>query len=445
MKFANQLKLWLALMLAVGLAGTGCTAKVKKAYHERKADKFFAADDLDRAEIEYMNVFRTDQENLKAITRLGGIYYDQGRLQRAAYFLGKASQMASNDLDLRVKLGFVNQGFGMFKAAHEAAEFVLARRPSDSQAPLLLEESAVRAAEIDIVRRELLALAKSNDSAAIQVALGNLSLREKDFPKATEFLQRAQKMDAKSSLVNTAFGALYWQQNDLKQAETYFKAAAEAAPMPSSFRLQYARFKIRQGQTDEAKKMLDEMLAKMPGFVPAMMAQAEIAAAAKKFDECDAWLTKVLGRDDYNFEAMLYQGQARQLRGDVAGALQAFERATRLFPQSALAYYYLAQANLAAQDRTAALQNLSRALELQSEFTEATVLQSQLLLQSGNAAPVVVTPPTPAPSSGGGGNRNWRASKVHPPLASLFGRCAARSVDSNPSCSAVCRTLSSLH
>jgi tetratricopeptide (TPR) repeat protein len=66
-------------------------------------------------------------------------------------------------------------------------------------------------------------------------------------------------------------------------------------------------------------------------------------------------------------------------------------RLVRLFPQSPLAHYFLASAQVTADDTAAALVSLSRSLELQPQFTEASVLQSRLLLQNGNAAPVIVT------------------------------------------------------
>ena len=386
--YIKRLALLVAVIL-IGAAGAGC--KVKRAYHERQAEKYFADGDLDRAEIEYLNVLHDDRENLAATTRLGGIYYDQGRLQRAAYYLGKASALATNDLDVQLKLGFISAAFGKISEARATAELALSRRPQDDQAPLLLVEAARQPKDVAAARQKLQALAKSHDSAVIEVALGNLAFREHDLAGATAAFQRAQVLDAKSPAVNSALGSLCLVQNDLKPAEIYFKAAAESPGASLIYRLQQARFKMKTGQMDEAQKILDALTAKSPGFVPALMASAEILAKAKKFEECEALLVKVLERDEYNFEALLFQGQVKQMRGDRAGALQSLTRMVRTFPQSSLAYYFLASANAGAGDSVNALANLSRALELQPEFLEATVLQSQLLLQTGNATPVIIT------------------------------------------------------
>ncbi len=391
MKKSIKLLPLIVLVVITGVVGAGCTAKVKKAYHERRAEKYFTAGDWDRAEIEYLNVLKNDHENVMASTRLGGIYYDQGRLQRAAYFLGRASTLATNDLDVRLKLGFIYSTLGQYKEAREAAEYILSHNPKDDQAPVLLAESAVRSNDIVAVQQKLQLIAKNADRASVEVALGNLAFRQNDFKTAADAFRRAQKMDAKSSPVNAALASMSWWEKDLKQADIYFKAAADASPKQLSYRMQYARFKIKTGHLDEAQAILNEISSNAPSFVPALMARAEIVGGQKKYDESEELLSKVLARDEFNFEAMLFKGQICQMRGDNAGALQALSRLVRQFPQAPAAYYFLAKANVAADDATSALANLSRALDMQPEFTEALVLQSQLLLQSGNANPVIVT------------------------------------------------------
>jgi tetratricopeptide (TPR) repeat protein len=393
MKMKTHIKLLplLAVVLVIALAGGGCTAKVRKAYHERKAEKFYLAGDFDKAEIEYLNVVGSEQDNRLAVARLGGMYYDQGRLQRAMYFLGRANQLDTNNLDVLLKLGFIHTTFGQYREARQAALQILARQPKDEQAPLLLVESATHPTEMATARTELLALQKSGDSAAIETALGNLAMREHDLAAAAASLQKAYALNPKFVPANAALGALCWMQKDTDKAEAFFKVAADNSAPSSPYRMQYARFQMKTGKLDAAKKILADITLKVPGYIPAMMAQAEIAARDKKYDACVALLKKALERDEYNFEAMLFEGEVLQMQGDVTGALQSFNRMIRLFPQSPLAYYYLAAANDAAGDQTTALANLSRALEMLPTFTEAQLLQAQLLLKNGNAGPVVVS------------------------------------------------------
>src|SRR5450432_4262370 len=111
------------LLVAVLLAtvSTGCSAKAKKIYHLQKANRYFDAGQYDQAEIEYINVLRNDHENFQAISRLADIYFDEGRLPKAAPFILKGHQLATNDLDLNFKLGIVYLAYGKIKEAHDQA------------------------------------------------------------------------------------------------------------------------------------------------------------------------------------------------------------------------------------------------------------------------------------------------------------------------------------
>jgi tetratricopeptide (TPR) repeat protein len=384
----NLLMLALAVLLLVG--GAGCSAKAKKAYHLSRANRFYDASQFDRAEVEYLNVLRYDSTNALAFGRLGLIYYEQGRMQRAAYFLGKGSQLATNDLNLRLKLGFIYTSAGQLKPAQDEAIFILGKNPQDDDAPLLLAETVGQPKDVAPVRQRLQALARTGDRAAIEVALGNLALRERDLATAGAAFKKAQALDPKSSAVNAGLGAYSWALGDVKQAETYFKAAADAAPIRSPRRMQYARFKIQTGDLPGARQTLEEILKQVPDYVPATLVLAEIAAAEKKYDESAGWLDKVQALDPDDFDAMLFQGQLDLTRGDADKAVTDMERMARVYPQVPRVHFQLGAAYRAANDPVKASASLHRALELSPNFVEATLMLAEIQISSGNASPALI-------------------------------------------------------
>ena len=391
MKTNLRLFIMLAAVILLAAGGTtGCSAKAKKAYHLQRAARYFDAGQYDRAEIEYLNVLRNDPKNSLAVGRLGVIYYEEGRLQRAAFFLTKGSQMATNDLDLRLKLGFIYSAAGQFQPARDTANLILDRKPQDDQAPLLLAEASVKPKEIEAARQRLQNLARSGDRAAFEVALGNLAFREHDLKTAEAAFKRAQSLDPKSDAVNTAMGALSWAQNDLKAAEVYLKAAADAAPTRSPRRMQYARFKIQTGDAAGGRQILEEIVKRTPDYVPALMALAEIAALEKKYDACSGLLDKVLARDPENYEALLFNGQLNLAQGNPAGAVASLERMAKMYPQSARVHYQLALTQLAGNDPTKAIGSLGQALRLDPNFTEAILLLAEIQIRNQNPGPVVI-------------------------------------------------------
>ena len=83
-----------ALVAALALVLTaGCTGKVKAARNLWRGDKFFAAGEYDKAEIEYLKALRNQPLNSHAINRLGTMYYEEDHLRRALVYLTKAAEL----------------------------------------------------------------------------------------------------------------------------------------------------------------------------------------------------------------------------------------------------------------------------------------------------------------------------------------------------------------
>jgi len=374
----------------MALTGAGCTAKAKKAYHLSRANRYYDAGQLGPAEIEYLNVLRNDPTDKTAYCRLGLIYYDQGRLQRALYFLAKGSDMAPDNLPVRLKLGFIYSSMGQTTQALAQANFVLDKNPRDDEAPILLAESSLQPKAAAAARDRLQALARNGDRAAIEVALGNLALNEHDVATASADYKKAQALDPKSPDVSGALAMAAWAEGDTKQAEIDFKAAADAAPPRSPHQTQYVRFKLQTGDHEGARAVLAGLIKAAPDYLPASMMLAELSAAEKKYDESADWLDKVLTLDQDNYDALFFQGQLDIARADPAKAVTDMERMVHIYPQAAQVHYQLGSAYLAANDLPKAADSFNRALELNPNFVEATMLLAQIHIRTGNPEPAIV-------------------------------------------------------
>jgi putative PEP-CTERM system TPR-repeat lipoprotein len=378
----------IAGLLAVAV--TGCTAKAKKTYHLQRANRYFDSGQYDQAEIEYLNVLRNDQSNAQAIGRLGVIYFDEGRFQHAAPFLFKGQELATNDLNLHLKLGLVYFSIGKLKEARDEADFILDRKPQDEEAPLLLAGAATTQSEIAGARQRLQKISQNGDTAVLETALGTLAFREQDFKTAEAALQRARTIDPKFSAVYTALGALYWVLNDLKQAEAAFKTAADLSGPRSPRQLQYAQFETQIGNPAAAKNILGEMVKKNPDYIPAWIGLAEIALGEKKFDDCAASLNKALARDPDGYDASLLNGRLDLARGETAKAIADLERMSRIYPQASRVYYQLALAYLVNDDAEKSVSSLNKAVDLDTKFSEATLLLAQIEIKKGDPNSAVV-------------------------------------------------------
>ncbi len=383
--------LLLAALTGLVVFNTGCTAKVKQAYHLSRADKFYAAGQFDRAEIEYMNALRNGSKAPRTFGRLGVIYFQQGRLRTAAPFLYRAIQLTTNDLDLHLKMGTIYATAGKFKEATDEAVFVLDRNPQDAEAPLLLADSAQTQTNAEAAQQRLQKLASGGDRASFEVALGKLAFREHDAKTAEADFKKALTLDAKSAAAFEALGSLYASQNDLTNAETNLKSAADLSPARSPRRLLYARFKLATGDSAAARQILKDMIKQTPDYLPALMGLVEMSLAEKKYDDCKGFLTQALARDPDNFDSLRLQSQLQMAQGETDQAVAGLERLTKIYPQVPQAHYQLAAAYLAQNDNDKAIASLNQALRLSPNFTDAILLLAETQIRNRNPGPAIAS------------------------------------------------------
>jgi len=381
----------LTLLLVLAVAGTGCTAKLKASYHQKRADQYYAAGQFDQAEIEYKNVLRNAPQDAQAWSRLGLIYFGQGRLREAVQVLARASQLATNNLQVRLKLGTIYLGAGKFKEARGEASFVLGKDPRDVEAPILLAEAAITTNEINETSLRLQSMSQSGKTAPLEVALGALSFRQRDLKKAEACFQSAVQLDPKFSDAYSALGNLYIVQKDLKRADQALKTAMDLAPPRSDKTLVYAQFKMLTGDPDTGKRLLEALVKKMPDYLPAWIALAQLAAAGKDYSGGLALLGNVLSRDPLNFEALLLKSRLERDQGDTAQAIKDLEGMARNFPKMPVVYYQLAQAQTEINDFDKATVNLNQALKLNPNYTDATLLLAEIQMYTGKVEAAMVS------------------------------------------------------
>jgi len=389
-----KLRRRLFTVVAVGLLavfGAGC-GKVLSAHHMRRADKYFAAGQYSKAEVEYLVVLRRSRADAHAFSRLGTIYFEEGRTGRAFAYLTKACELTPNDVELHFKLGCIYLTAGKQKEAAEQAKFVLDKMPTHAEAPSLLAESVSSTNELTEVREYLGTLSgKYGDSAALQLAVGTLEMRAGNGEGAEAAFKRAQSLDPKSSAAWFAIGAVCLTRNDLTNADLALKTASELSPPRSVRRVAYANFKIRTGQVEAGKQILSDITKAAPDYAPAWLRQAEVAFGEADYTNCLAFLNRALAQDPSDYDALLLKGRMRLAQGEASKAVVEFQRMSTIYSRSPQVQYYLARAYLLGNDSVKAQKSLSQALALDPHYAEAILLQAQLDTARGNIAPVIAS------------------------------------------------------
>lgn len=389
-KFLRRSFLILGSAIALAVAWSGC-GKANKAAHLKAANDHYARGQYEKAEIEYKNVMQAEPRNPDAVVQLGLIYAEEGRLRLAIPFLIKARELKPDNLVVRRKLSVLYNVFGKAKEARAEALYILDHQPSDADAPLLLMEASLGKPEDLLAARQRLQRlpAGAADSAPVLSALAIADARERNLPAAEAKLKKAVAADPKFAAVYSILGSLYRSQKDLPKAEEAFKAAAELAPLRSGKIVQYAQFKIQNGDRDGGRRLLEDLGRKAPDYIPAQVLLAEMAAADKRYDDAATIVKKVLSQDSAHPEAMLLSARLNLAKGEPQKAVTELDSMLKQFPNSGQAFYYSGLAHAASGDRQKAIEQLNKAVKL-TPVPEVVLALASLNLKQGDYASVVL-------------------------------------------------------
>jgi len=387
-------------LAVVAVVNAGCSRQETKEQHLARANQYLAATQYDKAEKEYREVLRLDQADAAAQRKLGLLYQEQGQLAKAYPLLKAAAERQPDDVEVLFKLAQTYLAGRDYTAAREAAQRVLDREPGHEQALMVLVASAVDPNAMGEIRNLVQSLRqKDQDRPAYHVALGTLDLRQADQAHAESELRAALALDPQSGGAHTALANLYWSRNDLAAANQAFKTAADAAPLNSTRRLNYADFKLRTGAVAEAKTMLEEITRKFPDYLPSRTALMKIACVQHRDEDCVTRVQDVLGRDSANQEALFLEGLLSLDKNDATRAIRAFEYLANNYPPISTVRYELARAYLLyAKTATpvntreavnAAERSLTDAVKFDAHFEQAVLALAEIKIRKGSPVAAV--------------------------------------------------------
>ena len=271
-------------------------------------------------------------------------------------------------------------------------------------------QALTRAAELDTA------------SAKPDVLLVLAHLKEKRYEQASKVIDKLEKERPDDPLVQNLRGSIFIARNDKTNARASFAKALQMKPgyFPAASNL--ALLDMMDKDNKAARSRFEQLLKNSPSESRAWLALATMDARekneagylknleqAKKTDGKSVqahqlltryWLGKndagkalsaanegltASGRPEFNE----YIGLAQMMQKDNANALVSFQRWAEISPTNPMAHFRVAQAQVAAKNKEAALKALDKALALRSDFAEASISKSLLLGQMGRYADAI--------------------------------------------------------
>jgi tetratricopeptide (TPR) repeat protein len=373
----------LILTLSLLLAGCGKASRLDR--HLSRADKAYAAGDYDTARIEYLNAFRIDGNHPHVVSQLALIYHDTGSMRQAAPFLGRARELAPDNVDVQFRLALLYIAGGDRDRALTEIDAILERQPAHPEAPLLFTDIARTPEHIDDARQRLLALrSTTGETATLLTAQAMLRLREQQTADAEAIAQKAVALDSQFAPAHIALAVVEITRTNLDAADRHFQTATELSPIRSEHQIRYLQFKRDRGQIDEARSRAEALIAKAPDYLPAGQFMAQLLFDQREFDAARKQLERVLARDPAHYEANLLHARLRLAQNEPTQAVEEFERLATIYPNSPELRHQLALASLVNRDLTKAHANASQAVQLNPNAPDAVLLLGTLDIARGD-------------------------------------------------------------
>ena len=396
-----------------------CTSdpQAAKQKYVASGDSYLAAGKLQEAIIEYRNAIEQDPRAGDVRAKLADAYVQAGDGSSAVQEYVRAADLVPDDTTIALKAGGLFLLGNQFDDAKLWAEKVLAKKPRDLQAQILLASSLAGLKDLDAAVKEIEeAIRLDPERGATYTNLGAFELRRGQIEAAERAFKKAVELDPKSGLAQLALANFYWSAARWPEAEaalktalvlepenpfahrvlaTFYQAtnrAADAEPhLKKVFELTkapeaalaLADYYLGRKNYVAARGLLDQM-ASTPGT--ALVAEIRLAALAHDLDQSqDAYdrLERVLEKDETNLQALVAKSTFLLADRKPDEALAAATLGVEKHPDSAAAFFTLGRVQAARFQTQAAIAAYQSALRLNPRATDSKIAIARLQLAAG--------------------------------------------------------------
>jgi tetratricopeptide (TPR) repeat protein len=336
-------------VLAVVLTLGGCSSsQARFEGYMARGQRYFAAGNLDKANVEFRNALQIEPRNVDALYFNGRLAERRGNIREAIDFYQAALDLEPKDDRARASLAKV---FVLGGASQRALEIVspgLLDHPDDPD--LLAARAAARHqirddgdARTDAERAVLVAPTNEN---AIAV-LAALALRAGDKARALSLVSDAVTKAPTSVELRQILASVYLSAGKPNEAEEQMRKVIALEPGEMAPRMQLATHYVGLHQLDEAQRVLEEAVRDQPHRDGAKLALVDFITTQRSRAQAEKVLRDFIAREPDNDDLRLGLGTLLQRAGATQEAVATYREIIRREG--------LRGKGLAARDRIAAI------------------------------------------------------------------------------------------
>lgn len=286
----------LSLLCSTLVAMAGCGGPLERqARHEKRAQEYLAAGQLDKARVEFRNALQLAPNNSRLRYENGLVEERLGNVRAAAGFYGGAIESNSDNIEARAHLATMMLLAGLPDEALKQVNPGLAKHPDDVGL-LIVHANALalkndRTAALEEAQRTL---ALSHNSEDAITSLAGIQIGAKRLDDALKLVQDALGHNPQSVTLRRVAVEVCVQRKDPACAEHELLELVKLQPHEKLFRLQLAQVYARTDQLDDSERTLRAAIHDIPGDSELKTELVEFLWSRRGHDVAEAELQKMI-------------------------------------------------------------------------------------------------------------------------------------------------------
>ncbi len=316
---------------------------------------------------------------------LGGLsHYGLNQTEKAKPYLETVLRQQPGSPAAKL-LGKIHLGEKNVERAIEVLDAYLRVNPGDAQAAVLVASAHMVQGRHARATALMQSAIQQQDLPVFRSTLGMSLMKAGKFSAAVPELEAALRKDPGQIQAGTALASLHLQLGQPAKAVTVAEALLKRHPGQPGLQHLLGTAKMRAGDTQGARQVLEQAAAKDGAFLAPQIELARLDIADKAWGRARSRLDAVLAKDDKNVDALTAMGELHAQQGRVDAARSWLEKADdHSGPDHLDAGMRLVEFNLATSGPTVALESLKRLTGKAPDTLRVVVLQARVLLASGD-------------------------------------------------------------
>jgi tetratricopeptide (TPR) repeat protein len=353
-------------------------------YRQRLVAFYASTGQPDAAEATLRDVIALDPKPVEPKIALLNYLAAQRSFDSAEAELGKLLDQYGDDAQLKVAAGQFYEAHNLPQDADRIYNEVIKRegdKPAGLGARNRLATLAIRQNKVadarPLVEHVLEANPRDNDALVLRAAL---ALADGHALDAITDLRAVLRDQPDNAAVLRTLARAHGQNNEPDLARENYRRAVEADPANNETRLEFATYLGRSGQNDEAKTLVDAVLAAEPQNVSALEIKCRTLLGARDAAGGAAVAASIIGAQPESALGYYLQGLAREMMHNADGAAASYEQALEKQPRGAEPLGALARVLVNANRKPEARERLERVLAQYPDHAVAANLLSEIML-----------------------------------------------------------------